>query len=499
MENYMQFAPLSRRNFLRAAAAVPCSVAFAQTTTTKTLVYVGCYTARGMGIYIHEMNPTTGVLTQVRVVGTPATTPNPSFLALSPNGRFLYSVNEIGNFETRQSGSVRSFAVDFDNANLTPINVQPTEGRNPAHLSVDATGRFAIAANYSGTTTRTNNVTLLPINDDGSLAPPSQLISHPGDLGPNAARQEAPHAHMAMPDPTGRFVIVNDLGLDRTFVYRLDRAESTLVATANPGVALPGSGPRHMAFHPNGRFLFIINELSNTIAVWTWDSETGAINRTQTISTLPDWYRGISTTAQILVSADGRFVYGSNRGHDSIAVFACNPATGELAFVSEHWTFGETPRNFNIDPSGNFMYVAHQNTDNIAAFKVDKATGKLEFTGQQMLSPGQPVCIIFQTTPSPGNTMKSGVTFWAANNPALPNADGKTQLTLAWNAPGVSEVDIRIGAPDGPTMGRQFSYGTATTGSWVTNGMMFYLQDVSGGKPLTPENTLGTVRASIRS
>jgi 6-phosphogluconolactonase len=495
----VHFSPISRRNFLRAAAAVPCSVAFAQSTASKTLVYVGCYTARGQGIYIYEMNVVTGALTQVRVVGTPAAAPNPSFLALSPNGRFLYAVNEIGNYETRQSGSVRSFAVDFDNADLTPLNVQPTEGRNPAHLSVDATGRFVIAANYSGSTTGTNNVTLLPINDDGSLAPPSQIISHTGTLGPNTGRQEAPHAHMAMPDPTGQFVLVNDLGLDRTFVYRLDRAESTLVSTNSPGVAVPGSGPRHLAFHPNGRFLFVINELLNSIGVWTWDSEGGAINRVQTISTLPEWYSGISSTAQILVSSDGRFVYGSNRGHDSIAVFACDPATGQLTAVGEHWTFGETPRNFNIDPTGNFMYVGHQNTDNIAVFKIDKATGKLEFTGQQMLSPGQPVCIVFQTAPAAGNTMKSGVTFWAANNPALGGANKQAQLNLAWNAPGTTELDIRIGAPDGVSMGRQSYYGTTSTGPWVNDGMMFYLQDVSAGKPLTAENTLGTIRASVKS
>lgn len=495
----MTTRPPSRRHFLgSAAAAAACALpVFSQGPASKTLVYVGCYTARGLGIYIYEMNTTTGELTRVRVVGTPATVPNPSFLALSPHGRYLYSVNEIGNFQGRQSGSVTSFAVDFDRADLTLMNVQPTEGRNPAHLSVDATGRFVAAANYSGTTTRTNNVTLLSVNADGSLAPPAQVISHPGQLGPNTARQEAPHAHMVMPDPTGRYILANDLGLDRTFVYWLDRAESKLVPTSEPGVALPGSGPRHMAFHPNGRFVFVINELTSTISAWTWDAEAGAVTRFQTISTLPDWYAGISTTAQILVSADGRFVYGSNRGHDSIAVFSCDPATGRLTFVAEQWTFGETPRNFNIDPSGNFMYVAHQNTDNLVTFKIDKATGKLEYSGLQLLSPGQPVCIIFQSTPAPGNSVKPGVTFWSPNNPALAEGGG-ARVTLAWNAPGVSDVDIRINAPDGPSLGRQPSFGTARTDAWVTDGMTFYLQDVAGGKPLTAANTLGTVRMAVR-
>ncbi|MGH9718817.1 MAG: lactonase family protein, partial [Bryobacteraceae bacterium] len=332
---------VSRRLFLRTAASAGAALAapsFAQEAVPKIWVYVGCYTARGQGIYVYEMNPSTGALSMVRVVGSATATPNPSFLALAPNGRHLYSVNEIGNFQTRQSGSVTSFAVDFATGNLTQLNVQPTEGRNPAHLSVDPTGRFVIAANYSGTTTATNNVTLLPIAADGSLEAPVQIVTHTGQLGPLTARQEAPHAHMAMPDPTGRFILVNDLGLDRTFIYRLDRAEGRLVPTEAPGVALPGSGPRHLAFHPNGRFLFVINELANTVAVWSWDSESGGVSRLQTISTLPDWYRGTNTTAQILVSGDGRFVYGSNRGHNSIAVFSCNPETGALAYVNEQWT-----------------------------------------------------------------------------------------------------------------------------------------------------------------
>ena len=434
----------------------------------------------------------------MRVVGSAAATPNPSFIALAPHGRYLYGVNEIANYQGRQSGSVTSFAVDYASGNLTQINVQPTEGRNPAHLNVDPTGRFVIAANYSGTTTATNNVTLLPIAADGSLQAPAQIVTHTGTLGPVTARQEAPHAHMAMPDPSGRFVLVNDLGLDRTFVYFLDRFESRLVSTGAPGVALPGSGPRHMAFHPNGRFVFVINEIANTIAVWSWDAEAGALNRIQTISTLPDWYRGVSTAAQVVVSADGRFVYGSNRGHNSIAVFACDPATGMLTWVSEQWTFGETPRNFNIDPSGRFLYVGHQNTDNLVVFHVDKQTGELEYTGLDLITPGQPVSIIFHTAPAPGNTVKPGVTFWSPNNPVLPERGGVGRATLAWNAPEASEVELRIGAPDGILMGRHYRFGTAATGLWVFDGLTFYLQDVSGGKPLTADNTLGTVRISLR-
>jgi 6-phosphogluconolactonase len=493
-------APFSRRLFLRNTAAAAASLAlpsFGQEPTPKTWVYVGCYTARGQGIYVYEMNTATGALSLVRIVGSPAATPNPSFLALSPHGRYLYSVNEIGNFQARQSGSVTAFATDYATGDLTLLNTQPTEGRNPAHLSVDPTGRFVIAANYSGTTTGTNNVTLLSVGADGRLDPPAQLVTHTGQLGPLTARQEAPHAHMALADPTGRFVLVNDLALDRTFVYFLDRVESRLVPM-DPATALPGSGPRHLAFHPNGRFVYVINELASTIAAWTWDADRGALNRIQTISTLPVWYRGISTTAQILVSADGRFVYGSNRGHDSIAIFACDPATGMLTYLGEQWTYGETPRNFNIDPSGNFMYVGHQNTDNLVVFKVDKVTGRLEFTGHDLLSPGQPVCIVFHTQELPGNSVKPGVTFWSPNNPVYPDGDGAGQATLAWNAPGATEVDIRIGALDGMSMGRHHSYGTTTTGRWTFDGITFYLQDVSGGRPLTAENTLGVVRIQHR-
>ncbi|MBM3786024.1 MAG: lactonase family protein [Acidobacteria bacterium] len=339
---------------------------------------------------------------------------------------------------------------------------------------------------------------MLPVGDDGRLEAASQIVTHTGELGPNRARQEAPHAHMAMPDATGRFVLVNDLSLDRTFVYRLDRAERQLYATSAPGVAQPGDGPRHLAFHPNGRFLYVINELSNTVAAWTWDAETGGMQRIQTISTLPDWYRGINTTAQILVSADGRFVYASNRGHDSIAVFRCDAQTGRLTEVSRHWTLGETPRNFNIDPSGRFMYVAHQNTDNLVVFKIDSATGMLEFTGHTFLSPGQPVCIVFHSEPLAGNSATGNVTFAATQNPVIPGSNGAAQVTLGWNAPGAEEVELRIGAPNGVNMGRDASWGTATTGQWVTDGMTFFLQDVSGGKPLTAANTLATVRVHHR-
>jgi len=490
---------ISRRGFLSRAAAIAGSFAIPLPAedAAPTWVYVGCYTARGQGITTYQMNTTTGELTFVRVTGTPQTLANPSFLALDPHGRYLYCCNEIANFEGRQSGSVTGFSIDRSNGMLTEINRQPTEGRNPAHLSVDPSGRFVLAANYSGTTTMTNNVAVIPIGEGGRLQTPSQIVTHTGTLGPMAARQEAPHAHQILVDPTGQWVTVNDLALDTTFVSYLDRDAGMLVTREEAIVAPAGAGPRHLAFHPNGRWMYILHELGSTLGAYNWDPERGGATSINTLSTLPTWYRGVNTTAQVVVSSDGRFVYASNRGHNSIAVFSINQTTGAITYLGEHWTFGETPRNFNVDPSGNFMYVAHQNTDNIAAFKVDRTSGRLEMIGQ-LLTTGQPVCIVFLAPELEGNTVKPGVTFAAVRNPVMRGSNGASTMSLAWNAPGVSAVDIRVGAVNGNSLGRQGAFGTATTGQFVTDGMMFYLQDVSDGKPLTAENTLGTVRASVR-
>ena len=490
--------PFSRRSFLRGAATLAGSLVLPLRAdeADQTWVYVGCYTARGQGISTYQMNPTTGALTFVRVTGTPQTLANPSFLALDPHGRYLFCCNEIGNFDGRQSGSVTAFAIDRATGALTEINRQPTEGRNPAHISVDPTGRFVLAANYSGTTTMTNNVAVIPIGEGGQLGTPTHIVTHTGTLGPNTGRQEAPHAHQILTDPTGQWVTVNDLALDRTFISFFDRGAGTLVPGENPIVSAPGAGPRHLAFHPNGRWMFILHELGSTLGAYSWDPERGAATSINTLSTLPSTYTGINTTAQVVVSPDGRFVYASNRGHNSIAVFSINQNTGAITYVGEHWTFGQTPRNFNIDPSGNFLYVGHQDTDNITSFKVDRTTGRLEMMGN-LLGTGQPVCIVFLAPESEGNSAQPGVTFTAVRNPVFRGPNGAS-ISLAWNAPAATEVDIRIGAANGTSLGKQGAYGTTTTGQWVTDGMMFYLQDVSGGKPLTAENTLGTVRAVVR-
>jgi len=296
---------------------------------------------------------------------------------------------------------------------------------------------------------------------------------------------------MILPDLSGRYVLANDLGLDRTFIYRLDGTNGSLVA-GDPqfSVAEAGAGPRHLAFHPNGQLVFVLNELNSTLRSYTWDPDRGLLGSVQSISTLPEGYKGVNTTAHVVVAPSGRFVYASNRGHDSIAVFSLDPSTGRLTAVERVWTMGETPRNMAIDPSGEWMFVAHQNTDNIVGFRVNQSTGRLTPTGQ-FIGTGQPVCIVFLPPPAAGNSTVSGVTFNATPSPAFSyDASGNAQTTLSWNAPSASNPEIRVGSATGPSMGFQPKWGSTTTGKWVADGMMFYLQDGA--------TTLGTVTVRVR-
>ena len=490
---------LSRRGLLKGAAALAGAAvapAYAQTAPSgPTYVYVGCYTARGRGIYQYTLDSATGKLTLVNVTQGEM---NPSFIALDPMRRFLYAINEIGNYEGRQSGSIAAFSIDPANGGLTFLNRQPTEGRTTAHVSVDPTNRYAMVANYTGTAQ--GNVCILPILGDGSLGPPSHVVDHLGETGPNRGPQTQSRAHMILPDASGRFVLANDLGMDRTFIYALDRENGKLNPAAQAfAQAAPGAGPRHLAFHPNGRVVYVINELNSTMSVFAYDAERGTLQQRQTQTTLPSFYIGNNSTAHVVVAPSGRFVYGSNRGHNSIVIFAVNPENGDLTLVGHQLTQGETPRNFAIDPSGNFLFVGHQNTDSIVTFKVDQVTGRLSPADSFFFGQPQPVCFVFAPPQPAGNTAKPGVTFWANPDP-YPVTDSIPlgQTTLAWNAPGASQVEIRIGSPMGRLMAQLGGYGTARTGRWVPNGLTFFLQDVSGGKALTAENTLATVRAGVR-
>jgi 6-phosphogluconolactonase len=354
------------------------------------VAYVGTYTApntapggkapsKAEGIYVYYMDPTSGGWTLAQTVKGVR---NPSFVALDPQQHFLYSGEEVDDFEGKKSGAVSAFSVDQSTGQLTWLNRKSSGGAHPAYVTVDPSGRFVLVANYTG-----GNLEVLPIMADGSL----------GDLGlgPNSGRQEAPHPHMIPFDPSGRFVLVPDLGLDRTFVYRLNPSNGKLTANDPPFAmaSKPGAGPRHLAFHPGGSLVYVINELNSTIDVFGYDGDRGALQLKQTVSTLPRGFEGTSTTAHVVVAPSGRYVYGSNRGHDSIAIFAVDPANGMLSSIDWAPTGGQVPRNFNLDPTGAYLYAGNQNTDNIWAFKIDQSTGLLSPISE-IKSP-TPVAIIF--------------------------------------------------------------------------------------------------------
>jgi 6-phosphogluconolactonase len=346
------------------------------------LLFVGTYTVRGSeGIYAFRMDPGTGDL---EPVGRPAAVENPSFLAADPTGRFLYAVQENG-----PEGGVAAFRINHGTGELAPINSQLSHGSAPCHLSVDQTGRFVVAANYSS-----GSVTVLPVGEAGELREASCVIQHAGQ-GVDPERQEGPHAHSATIGPDNQRVFVADLGLDKVFVYRLDLATGELHPNEMPWLDIhPGAGPRHMAFHPSGRLAFVINELDNTLVALGHDPDTGALTELQTVPTLPADFTGTSFCADVHVHPSGRFVYGSNRGHDSLAIFGVEAATGRLALVGHEPTGGRNPRNFALAPGGEFLLAANQDTDDIVTFRLDGETGRLSPTGHVTRVPA-PVCLCF--------------------------------------------------------------------------------------------------------
>jgi 6-phosphogluconolactonase len=357
--------------------------------SNSQLVYIGTYTnAKSKGIYVSRLDPAAGTLSAPTLAVESA---NPSFLAVHPTKDVLYAVNEIGTYEGKPSGSVSAFAIDRKTGMLTLLNRQPSVGGGPAHLTVDHGGRNVLVANYGG-----GSVAVLPINADGSLKAPSAFVQHTGSsVNPN--RQKEPHAHSVMVDSQDRFAYVGDLGLDKVVIYRLDAAKGTLTAGEPPFAATtPGAGPRHLALHPKGRFAYVINELDNTVSVYTRDGERGGLTPIQTISTLPADLKALPTysTAEVLVHPSGKFVYGSNRGHDSIAVFSVDEATGRLTFVESTPTGGSTPRGFGIDPTGGYLVAGNQRSDSVVMFRIDQKTGRLSPTASR-LDVGAPVSVKF--------------------------------------------------------------------------------------------------------
>jgi len=403
-----QSSSLSRREFLRNTMSLGVVLRasrfdFCQPVSAmRTLAYVGTDTtpvdgaANGKGIYLCEADGETG---ELKLLNLAAETASPSWLCFHPSGNYLYAVNEVSNYE-RNSGSVSAFSVDRGSGELRQLNTVSSHGAGPTHMSVDATGRFAFVANYFEGT-----IAVFPLESDGSLAPASFVHQDRGSLGPDKAAggppgsfaisgHDAPHAHMIQPDPQNRFVLQTDLGQDRIYVYVLDHSTGQLTAATNPFVSLPaGDGPRHFAFHPNGRWMYSIQEEASTIVFFHYDPATGALVSRQTISALPTGFAGTNFCSEILVSPGGRFLYAANRLHNSIGSFAIGN-DGRLAYLEDTLTEGDYPNHISMEPRGKFLYACNQRSDQITSFRVNRTTGRLLFTGRY-LPLGTPMCVAF--------------------------------------------------------------------------------------------------------
>jgi 6-phosphogluconolactonase len=359
------------------------------TTEHKQLVYIGTYTHlkdgeadRPESIYIYEFNSSSGKLDLKNTVNDVV---NPSFLTLSKDGKRLFAVNEDSTFSGVSGGGISAFTLNSEGTQASFINAQPTHGAHPCYISLDATEKWALVANYSG-----GNVTVLPIADDGSLGAHTALIQNHGS-SVNKERQEKAHAHSVIFDPQQHYAFVADLGIDQILIFRFDAASGQLISHGSVATE-PGAGPRHLEFHPNNRYLYVTNELTSTIGVYDYDADNGTLAHKQTISALPDDFTGIRWAADIHITRSGQFLYASNRGHDSIAVFAVDPNQGTLTLVETVPTGGQTPRNFALDLSENFLLVANQESHNVIVFQVDKSNGRLTQTASAITIPS-PVCV----------------------------------------------------------------------------------------------------------
>jgi 6-phosphogluconolactonase len=386
----------SRRDFLRFASRgalgltlieLPFSRVLGAESANDLPVYIGTYTTgKSEGIYLYRLNLSSG---ELKHAATAKGVVNPSFLALAPNRRYLYAVNEVEDFAGKKSGAVSAFAVDQKTGELRWLNQQATMGANPCYVEVDGSGRFVLIANYTG-----GNVTVFPIERDGSLGAATDMKQYRGS-SINRDRQEASHAHCIALDPTNQFAYSCDLGADKIMIFRFDARSGKLLAGIPPWVQVkPGSGPRHLAFHSGGKFVFILNELHSTVTAFERNPEKGSLQELQTLTTLPKDFTGANTGADIHVSPNGGFLYCSNRGHDSIAIFKIDSHSGELAALGHESTGGSTPRNFAIDPTGAFLLAANQKSDSIVVFRLDQTTGRLNAAGHVAQVPA-PVCLKF--------------------------------------------------------------------------------------------------------
>jgi 6-phosphogluconolactonase len=353
------------------------------------LFYVGTYTEEGSkskGIHAYRFDAGTG---QITPLGRAAETTNPSFVALHPNGRFLYAVNEVQNYQGPNSGGVSAFSIDHSTGKLTFLNEVPSRGADPCYIMLDRTGKYVLVANYTG-----GSIAVFPVLEDGKLGEAVAFVQHTGH-GTNPERQEKAHAHSIDLSPDNRFAMVDDLGLDELLVYKFDSATGSLTPNNPPFAKLdPGAGPRHFALSPSGKFAYVVAEMHSTVTAFSNDEKTGTLHPLQTISTLPKDFTGQNDDAEIQMHPSGKFLYASNRGSDTITEFAIDPGKGMLTPVAYTPTQGKIPRSFEIDPTGKFLFAANQKSDNIVVFRIDAKTGRLTPTGQ-VLDVGSPVCVKF--------------------------------------------------------------------------------------------------------
>ncbi|MRS63336.1 beta-propeller fold lactonase family protein [Larkinella terrae] len=347
----------------------------------KEVLYVGTYSTRGSeGVYVLEFDRANGSLKQLQTVSNAK---SPSFLAIHPTGKYLYSVNEAA----ANSGGVSSYAIEPKTGKLTMLNQQSSHGRGPCHIAIDQTGKLAFVSNYGGGT-----FTVLPIQNDGKLGLATDTLKYEGK-GAHAQRQEKPHIHSATVSPNNRFVYVCDLGTDKVYIYEFDQASGKVKPAATPYASVsPGSGPRHITIHPNGKYLYLVEELTSSVATFALNSKTGALTLLEdNVKTLPADFSGNNTSADIHTDPKGKFLYQSNRGYNALAILSI-AADGKPTLIGQQPTEGKTPRNFLIDPKGEYAFAANQDTDNIVVYKVDGKTGKLTPTGHQIKVPA-PVCL----------------------------------------------------------------------------------------------------------
>jgi 6-phosphogluconolactonase len=381
---------VSRRQFMKAGGigllgAIAARANAPSIPERELTLYVGTYTSgKSEGIYGYHMDASTGALTRF----TSIKSVNPSFLTIDRGKRFLYAVNEFGEFLGKPGGAVSAFAIDPLTRNLRLLNEQATLGADPCYLSVDSRKRTLLVANYTG-----GNVSVMPLRSDGTLGMVAEVKQHDGS-GPKE-QQKGPHAHCIILDRSERHALAADLGVDKVMIYRFDRSTGKLSPATQPFAELKaGAGPRHLTFHPSGKYLYVISELDSTMTGFKYNEQNGTLTEIETVSTLPGDFTGVSYCADVHVSPSGRFLYGSNRGHNSIVVFEIDRRTGKLTLIEHVLTGGNWPRNFTIDPMGRFLLVANQRSDNVVVFSIDARSGRLQPANVNEEIPS-PVCLRF--------------------------------------------------------------------------------------------------------